>query len=767
MGNKNKGTKLKKIISSRLIKYLIIIIVAIVVLFLPLQNYISNIAFTEGINIIIENISSNLDDFDFFIGLLEEEYNDLLTELLYKMDQETDELIENGTVDEKKYRELLDEVLLNSRLPGDLDKSDINYYLINPDGVIEATNYSNDLGLDLSEYELWDKLESLDKGEIIVQRLALEIGSDKPLKFAYLKLEDDYIFELGIPFDQRTMSRIEEKVFDISEQYNFVTDVNFYDGLYNPIQGEEEIAEADREKFKELAQQDSAQNYTTKKLSRYKKAIYINWNIGYDEEGFIAEGYNLKLTIDLSFLQILEWIIIAFFLGFMIILGSLIIYFNKRLYENILAPFSRLIESMKEFNLDGNLQIEDKLERTEIQEVNILLATYQNLVSELSANFEEVKAVNEELDSSYQEIEKLNKKFKEVISLPERLINSVFNEEYQEFLEKLLKYSFDLVDESDSGSIFLLKDKQWSCVSVIGHNEKIVDFKLANDCFSSLDDKKKVEKLKGGFLNKNSCNQQEIKTFTQNCKSAKESIIIKLKLGDKLKGRIILDIAQESNKSFGNETLEVMKSFSDISTAILTMKHYSNLQDKFQQEIIFVIINILELHDKYTKGHSEQVADISLKLAQKMGIETDEQENIYWAGLVHDIGKILVDEEILNKPDKLTEKEYEKIKQHSVWGYQVLNNAKELSEIANHVKYHHERWDGLGYPEGLAGEEIPFVSQIIALADAWNTMRSDRVYRSKLAKEVAIQELKDNKGTQFSPQVVEAALELIETEELE
>ncbi len=190
------------------------------------------------------------------------------------------------------------------------------------------------------------------------------------------------------------------------------------------------------------------------------------------------------------------------------------------------------------------------------------------------------------------------------------------------------------------------------------------------------------------------------------------------------------------------------------------------MQKKFQKEIILSIINILELHDKYTKGHSENVVEISATIARELGFSQEQITQVYWAGLVHDIGKILVDCSILNKPDKLTREEYSQIKQHSVWGYKVLNNSEELEEIANFIRHHHEWWDGSGYSDGLAGQEIPQVFRIIGVADAWDTMRSNRVYRNKLSKQTAIQELKEGRGVQFAPEIVDIMLKLINQEEI-
>ena len=180
-------------------------------------------------------------------------------------------------------------------------------------------------------------------------------------------------------------------------------------------------------------------------------------------------------------------------------------------------------------------------------------------------------------------------------------------------------------------------------------------------------------------------------------------------------------------------------------------------------------IKLLELYDKYTKGHSQSVANLCSEIAEGMELDNETINLAYWSGMLHDIGKILVDKDILNKPAKLTDEEYEKIKYHSNYGYQVLkeSSSAELRSIAKYIRYHHERWDGAGYPDGLKEEEIPLISQIICVADTWNTMRTDRPYREKLSREKSIQELEENRGTQFAPQVVDVFLDLLESDKRE
>lgn len=138
--------------------------------------------------------------------------------------------------------------------------------------------------------------------------------------------------------------------------------------------------------------------------------------------------------------------------------------------------------------------------------------------------------------------------------------------------------------------------------------------------------------------------------------------------------------------------------------------------------------------------------------------EVQELKNV---GLLHDIGKIAIDENILNKPEKLSFDEWEEVKRHPEIGYRILSTANGMAEIAEYVLAHHERWDGLGYPKGLKGEELPLQPRIIAIADAYDAMTSSRSYRDALSNKVAIEELKKNAGTQFDPVLVELFIQKV------
>jgi len=172
----------------------------------------------------------------------------------------------------------------------------------------------------------------------------------------------------------------------------------------------------------------------------------------------------------------------------------------------------------------------------------------------------------------------------------------------------------------------------------------------------------------------------------------------------------------------------------------------------------------LEAKDKYTSGHSRRVAEWSVKIARESGLSADYIEKVRLAGQVHDIGKIGIRSCILLKSEGLTEEEYRYIKSHPEVGERILTPIIEDKMIIEMVRHHHERYDGKGYPDGLKGEQIPLGARILAVADSYDAITSERPYRRAMKKEKALEEIKRCKGSQFDPKVVESFIKISESE---
>ncbi|MDN5304178.1 MAG: hypothetical protein PWP46_1060 [Fusobacteriaceae bacterium] len=179
-------------------------------------------------------------------------------------------------------------------------------------------------------------------------------------------------------------------------------------------------------------------------------------------------------------------------------------------------------------------------------------------------------------------------------------------------------------------------------------------------------------------------------------------------------------------------------------------------------EFIESLNEIVELKDTYTRGHSNRVAEISTLIAKSLNLSNEDIFLTHISGHLHDIGKIGIPDQILLKKGKLTNEEYETIKLHPNLGYNILKKVKNMKNLAIIIKHHHERWDGKGYPDNLKGDDIPLISRIISIADAFDAMNSSRSYRNKLEIDYILNEIKNNLGTQFDPIIGKRFLEIFE-----
>jgi putative nucleotidyltransferase with HDIG domain len=175
-----------------------------------------------------------------------------------------------------------------------------------------------------------------------------------------------------------------------------------------------------------------------------------------------------------------------------------------------------------------------------------------------------------------------------------------------------------------------------------------------------------------------------------------------------------------------------------------------------------VLGDVIEADDGYTGEHCKSVVSLALELAEQLKLSPERQRNLEFAALLHDVGKIAIPKEIINKPGKLDPHEWTIIKTHTLEGQRMLDRVGGfMRDVGMIVRSHHERWDGGGYPDGLGGEQIPLEARIISCCDTWNAMRTDRPYRDALAVDVALAELQAGAGTQFDPRVVETFVRMV------
>lgn len=199
-----------------------------------------------------------------------------------------------------------------------------------------------------------------------------------------------------------------------------------------------------------------------------------------------------------------------------------------------------------------------------------------------------------------------------------------------------------------------------------------------------------------------------------------------------------------------------------IRTKIKELERKQRVYKSIVNESLETFAHAIDAKDEDTNGHSVRVAAYSREIAKRMGFSEEEQEQIYYMAMLHDIGKIGIPDSILKKPGRLTEDEMEIIRSHPSIGGEILKDFTAIEGISDGARYHHERYDGNGYNEGLKGEEIPLFARIICVADCYDTMSSKRVYKNNHDREYILKELKECSGKHFDPEIVPYMIQMIE-----
>ena len=200
----------------------------------------------------------------------------------------------------------------------------------------------------------------------------------------------------------------------------------------------------------------------------------------------------------------------------------------------------------------------------------------------------------------------------------------------------------------------------------------------------------------------------------------------------------------------------------EVRLQTLTANYRAEKLERLSKEVVEALAKAIDAKDRYTNGHSFRVASYSVALAERLGWAKEERDALYQEALLHDIGKIGIQDAVLNKPGTLTDEEYAEIKKHTVIGRNILAGMEDMSDTALVVMYHHERYDGEGYPAGLAGEAIPSHARIVAIADAYDAMHADRIYRKAFPREKIRREYVAQRGLQFDPAYTDVFIQLID-----
>ncbi|MGM0601036.1 MAG: GAF domain-containing protein [Candidatus Rifleibacteriota bacterium] len=325
-------------------------------------------------------------------------------------------------------------------------------------------------------------------------------------------------------------------------------------------------------------------------------------------------------------------------------------------------------------------------------------------------------------------------------------------------INELLEMVLDLTEKVLGGvktSSVVLYDKETNCLQVMLYKGK--------QNMQALQPIKVGEGIAGKvFTRGEPMIINDVKTSEEtSSEQGRSSICVPLKVKDKPIG--VLSLSDRLNgEAFNKSDLEILSTLaSQIAVALNNAQLYEDLEASYLSAVR-ALANSIDAKDPYTRGHSERVARYSIEIARIIGLPADDIKTIHVGALLHDIGKISISESIINKAAKLTDDEFETMKTHPVRGAAIIEPASFLAEKVPLIRYHHERFDGKGYPDGLKGREIPLLARIVCVADSFDAMTSKRAYRDTMNIAQAREELLRCSGSQFDPRVVNAFLEIIE-----
>ncbi len=410
------------------------------------------------------------------------------------------------------------------------------------------------------------------------------------------------------------------------------------------------------------------------------------------------------------------------------------------------SAFNRMIHEIKNL-YDKNIRKERELSRVKAElehkrKLEELNSQLEYKIKELeTANkailllSKEVKAKNVQLSNMVDRLKRINE--------VGRVLSSIV--ESEELIRIIIKTTTELLD-ADRGAIHLNKEdenvltiKYTRGLGIEKHDNITVEFRnLCNEVMS----KGKPLLMSNGNGN------------------GKMAMAVPLKLKNRVVGAILLENKTDGDQ-FTEDELEILSTMANQAmVAIENAWLYEKVKANYFATIQ-ALVNALEANDRYTKGHSERVRILATELGRYIGLDYKEIEILEHAAILHDIGKIGIDSMILNKEGKLTHSEYSLVKAHPLIGEEILGPVDTLEGVKTTVIQHHERYDGRGYPYGLAGEEISLKARILAVVDTFDAMITDRPYRRALPYQRVIEELKKGAGTQFDPYVVESFIEML------
>jgi putative nucleotidyltransferase with HDIG domain len=361
---------------------------------------------------------------------------------------------------------------------------------------------------------------------------------------------------------------------------------------------------------------------------------------------------------------------------------------------------------------------------------------------------ERLKQLNTQLLDRIDEVNTLNRVMEDFSNTDSSY--SIFNKVVDLGVEEL---------KADKVFFHIYSDQDRSLVQVASNDSGISDAQIRSLFGTDLSESSNLFILDILDSDHNPCLISEPKKNDRLDDVVNSLMVVPLKIREKTFG-VASAFKFNDGKMFDEKDLYYMSFITQkAASAIENIALYENIYDNLFATL-YAFVTALEVRDLYTRKHSTRVAKYADMIADKMGCSEEEMDIINFAGSLHDIGKIGIRDDILLKPSRLTDEEYEKIKEHPVIGADIISKLGLWDREMEIIRHHHERYDGKGYPDGIGGKDIPKLARILCVADSFDAMASDRAYRKKMDKKKVLGIIKENSGTQFDPDVVEAFLSI-------
>ena len=523
---------------------------------------------------------------------------------------------------------------------------------------------------------------------------------------------------------------------------------------------------------------DFVLNKNKRPLRLAKKVLIANNNIG-------DSPYELYIIYSLD--NRINQLIILSLIFLLILITLFIILYNVRYNaKHILADIDFLNNVSNDLK---NLLKEKEIKREEIEDIPEILkpiqkkfnpanvyskemksvtVSYHNLMNEIyylvhkiSLQNEEISAMNENISKSYNKLKSFEKKLN---SFLDQMAVMAPEKDLEEFSQEVLELLLDLIPAADAGSIGMIEGNKYKYLAQVNYSQLLKEVDFPKELIFITEEPQIYKNLHNKYHI--DMPDEYVKIFKKvGSDNIKSSLAVGIKT-DQVIGNIFIDSFKDTD-AFTKEDKKVINGIARILSIYFYLKITMDEIDKSYLEMIKALVNAVEIKDKYTRGHSERVAAYSVKLAEILGFSYERLKLLREAALLHDIGKIGIAESVLNKRGKLNDDEYEAIKMHSIFGWSLLSNVEGLQDLANIVRYHHERWDGKGYPDRLSGDEVPLESRIISIFDAFDTILTARSYKKAYELPYALKEIADNAGTQFDPHLCEVFLNNVDKDWIE